>query len=895
MLFVRYSMEELLMNCNERAYSILMAADNGLTISTTDREFLSECREINWSFSTMVTKIPTHISLLTNLQSLDLTGLGLVSLPDELCLLNNLKTLVLRGNNLKSLPDAFKNLRNLTVLDLSRNNWAEFPNQIQEITGLTYLNLSYCSFPHLPGWLLELNIDYVFEDSSRGIILEKTSAPEIAILNKPRATILRYYTNLSEGGQIVREAKVVLLGDGDAGKTYTVDRIEADGERLNDNHIPDQTKGISIIHKDFDYNGQSVTVNFWDFGGQQIMHAMHRCFLTGNTLYVIVLSGRAEVMERRLHYWMTTLNSFVSTDCPVVVLENLFDVRNEAHIDTVRIRRLYKNIVDVFSINVKNASKDEFIQFVDKLLHVAVTHTHYGARVPKHWADVKTLLEKSEKPYLSRDDFTRELEAISPKTRGDELEILDWLNELGTSFSCHRAPYYIILHEYVVLNPEWATNAIYAIINSANNVSESNGILGLTDIEAILEGSKFVNSGKYDDFSYTPGNVAYILELMENYYISFPLRNALANSAKEFIPSLCQNKEPHGIEDYLLRSDLRFEIHYSYLPSNLLHWFMINNFTDLEKENKWWYSGGIFVSDEYKCSALIMREIAQNEDDRITICIRNQHVRDEAWRYLERIRKQLDAIGKKMNISPTGSYVYYSEQGISLSERIQLDKIKEHIAIGWTMYQSTVFKKEIPIADILRIISPIGDAATLNNLLSIIVSGCSYMQKRSWLPKEEDARNDYLCDLLRSAQVFVLDQSRSGTANVASGELDFLFQDIRGNTISDYAIMEAMNLKSIDEAYIQKHITKLIDDNHYNANGLKQLYLLVYADIDEFQDFCDRYLRFAHIASYPSNVVSFTKVNYSRQRNIAVWKVSFEDGTILYHIVVKIPPNSHRA
>lgn len=875
---------------NKNIYRILISADNGHKLSDFERDLLLNCESINWSFSTEVKEIPKHIYLLQNLQFLDLSGLGLTVLPDEMCNLSSLNILILKGNNLNALPNKFSDLENLQTLDLSRNNWNEFPTQIRNFKKLTCLNISHCSFSHIPGWIIDYNLDFQFQDTGRGIILEKTESPEIPILHQPRNTIIKYYTKLKEENLIVREAKVVFLGDGTVGKTYTIDRIQNDNKALDENHKTDETKGISIVHKDFYHNSNSVTINFWDFGGQQIMHAMHRCFLTGNTIYVIVLSGRAEHMERRLHNWMTTINSFISSDCPVVVLQNLFDVKNESTIDVSRIKRKYKNILNVLELNVKTASEHDFKVFVETLLDVVIKHTHYGARIPKHWAGVKSELEKSEEPYLTKDSFKKLLREQSMDTVNDEEEILDWLNEIGTSFSYHRKPS-IMLHEYVVLNPEWATNAIYAIITSKLPKKYGNGIIELDIIERILKDTEFVNNGEDVNKTYSPSSIEYVLQLMENFFISF----RIYNEQKEFIPSLCNNKEPKDIDKYINEADLHFEIHYSYLPSNILHQLMIKHYNDLQSVNKWWYSGGVFVSDSYQCSALIFREATHNEDDRISIYIRNlsrDTNRDDSWRYLQSFRKQLEDIGENMNITPTGSYIIYSEPDKTLSEKIQIDKINEYIKLGWTRYQSTVFKKEIPITEILKGITPIYNAITKKDLLSKIIAGCSYMQKRSWLPNKEDIRNDYLCDILRSTQVLVLDQSRSGKANCDSGELDFLFQD--NSSLQDYAIMEAMNLQSVDKNYIQDHITKLVDDRKYNSNGLKELYLLVYADVNNFSNFCSRYIEYAKTAEYNSNIQSVEMINSQQldcQHNIVVWKFMFKNDTELYHIIVKFSNN----
>ena len=582
------------MNENERIYRIIVSADNGKELSPEEYKILEDRRTINWSFSLIVKNIPKHIYLLHNLEYLDLSGLELSFLPNEICSLSSLQTLILRGNRLTSLPDGFCNLKNIERLDLSRNIWEAFPIQIKELKKITYLNIGYCSFSNIPGWLLDFNLSFIFEESNAGIIMEKTDAPEIPIFLQPRSTIIKYYTQLRDNGLIVREAKVVFLGKALAGKTYTIDRIMNDNKKLDVRHKPDETKGISITHKDFYYESRSITINFWDFGGQQILYAMHRCFLTVNTLYVIVLSGREEEFEQSLQDWMTTLKTFVSDNCPVVVLQNLHAVRNEVTIDRAKIRRKYKNIIDVMEVNVKTASDSDFEGFVNTIIKEAIEHTRYGVSIPRHWANVKKELEQSREPFLTKEQFTDLLERQSQETPRDELEILDWLNEIGTSFSCHRASA-IMLHEYVVLNPEWATNAVYAIITSERLSSNDTGILELGQIYNILKNTHFVNDGKDVNKTYGPANIEYVLQLMENYLLSFRING----ENKEFIPALCKNKEPICVEEYIKCADLHFEIHYNQLPSNLLHRFMIDDYSDLLKGNKWWYSGGLFISESY--------------------------------------------------------------------------------------------------------------------------------------------------------------------------------------------------------------------------------------------------------------------------------------------------------
>lgn len=871
------------MTDHEKIYNILVKLDNGETISKKEEDRLSDCTSLDWSYR-RYTSVPHSIHRLEHLQSLNLSGLALTELPDDICKLPKLTDLLLRENQLTRLPAAFSLLKALTYLDLAANPWEQLPEQLRELPALTYLNLSDCRFSEMPAWLLDLNMDFRFRDASRGIILINTQStnPEISIFKQKRESILKYFTRLEEGGEIVRETKVIFLGDGNVGKTYTIDRIKNNGEPLLESHHTDQTKGISIVHKDFEHNGNPVTIHFWDFGGQQIMHSMHRCFLTNNTIYVIVLSGRAEDMERRLTYWMTSLNSFTHGNCPVIVLENCFDVQNINSVNTTQARRRYKNIEHVLSINVKNAPKKEFDNLMATILNLATTESLYGKKIATLWAKTKEKIEKSTIPYIPEDQYG---EYFDPSIGKEERRaILEWLTDLGVSFWYQGHEQLISMDAYVILNPEWATNAIYAIITSQDSDLPkkcSNGILSVDQIQTILEDTKFVNPGVHESTPYYTREIGYILALMQRFQIAY----AIKTTGEVFIPSLCRKEEPSNIEADMQDADLHFEVRYDYLPSNILHRLMTSRYDELAQGKKWWYSGGIFVSDHYNCHALILQETKDGKDI-ISIYI-HQEDDGEAWRYLLKIRDQIETSNRQLNIRSAENFIIYTEEDQSLSEAISLEDIQSCLDEEWDKYQSRVFRKNIPLSDILKNMTSPGmeKVITKRKLSGIIIEGCYRMQQRSWMHNAiENVRNDYLCDILRSAPIFVLDQTRCGLGKKDSGELDFLIQDLNRR---DIAIIEALNLDCIDKKDLQEHINKLVSDERYNVNGLRELYLLVYAEVSDFSAFCDRYEDFiTNHAHYP-NPRKETKRVKQRSTTISVWKSKHENDVNIHHICVK--------
>src|SRR5689334_14345811 len=93
-------------------------------------------------------------------------------------------------------------------------------------------------------------------------------------------SLFRYYEQLErEGVDHLYEAKLLLVGEGGAGKTSFARKIRDINYNLRDNEKT--TEGIDVVQWSFPLeNGQQFRINIWDFGGQEIYHATHQYFLT---------------------------------------------------------------------------------------------------------------------------------------------------------------------------------------------------------------------------------------------------------------------------------------------------------------------------------------------------------------------------------------------------------------------------------------------------------------------------------------------------------------------------------------------------------------------------------------------------------------------------------------
>ena len=139
---------------------------------------------------------------------------------------------------------------------------------------------------------------------------------------RKRPTPAKSSTTISEpaaNGRPLNEAKLILVGRGEVGKTCLVNR-------LIHNQFADtgKTEGIAISEWRVKVARDEVRLNVWDFGGQEIMHATHQFFMTERSLYLLALNGREGGEDADAEYWLKLIESF-GGDSPVIVVQNKID------------------------------------------------------------------------------------------------------------------------------------------------------------------------------------------------------------------------------------------------------------------------------------------------------------------------------------------------------------------------------------------------------------------------------------------------------------------------------------------------------------------------------------------------------------------------------------------
>ena len=342
----------------------------------------------------------TPLSGMTALKSLNLFTDQLSNLS-LLCGLRNLESLGLSHTQVSDLSP-LSGLRTLKRLRLA-NTKARDLAALSGLEQLEYLDLRYCNLRAIPRYLIE-RFDKIYWDMNyhdKGIFLDGAtiSTQPISIFRESDEVIRAYYDAPKKA---VRESKVIFLGDGGAGKTHTIKRILKDGK--DDNIGTDATLGIAIqpytAHKG---RPDEFKINFWDFGGQENMHAMHRCFLTERTLYVVVINNRWD-LDQQARYWLDNIHSF-APDSPVILAVNLWEGIHKYGLDTNRLHRDYPNLVEVQPYAAKGEDNGNFTALTNLIVEQAEKLDSCAMELPVEWAAIRQeMIDKanSDEWYLNR-------------------------------------------------------------------------------------------------------------------------------------------------------------------------------------------------------------------------------------------------------------------------------------------------------------------------------------------------------------------------------------------------------------------------------------------------------------------------------------------------------------
>ena len=368
---------------------------------------------------------------------LDLSWESIKELPPEIVQLSSLNTLDLSFNQLSELPPEIVQLSSLNTLDLRSNQLSELPGFLRELPSLKKLDLRGNPLPIPPEILGPKELWRDPGDIDR---------------------IFNFYFNTQREAKPFYEAKLILVGDGGAGKTTLANKLQDPDYDLEQ---AKRTEGIDVTPWDIQHpDGYPYRINLWDFGGQDIYHATHQFFLTKRSIYVLVHDNREGKTD--FYYWLR-LVELLSDGSPVLLIKN----RKEGchgNIDEGSLRKQFPILKESHATNLK--TKDG-LPAVEKLIKTYLCHhlDHIGQPIPAHWANIRAVLENisGNRNYIDIKEYKTLCRQSGFKDEQDMLYASQFLHDLGICLHFQKDRF---LNKYLILKPTWATDSIYKIFDN---------------------------------------------------------------------------------------------------------------------------------------------------------------------------------------------------------------------------------------------------------------------------------------------------------------------------------------------------------------------------------------------------------------------------------------------
>jgi small GTP-binding protein len=642
----------------------------GNSLKTLSKEVcaLTNLRKLNVSFNELEDLAP-EIHQLNQLVELDLFNNLLKFLPEAITELSNLSELLLEGNFLTDLPEGFRKLLNLKKLYLTGNIFTYFPHEITNLSNLEILALNQfqdtisvpfsfirrrtglswkekqnnllaqgnqiISIPEEIYKLSKLEALYLKDNKLKELPFGITALEKLKSLNlegnplpfpaeilqdtynpKKILNFINDYYGAKQEGKLkpLNEAKLVVVGEANVGKTCVINRL------IHNEFVKtDSTHGIEIHRWKYVEleNKHFVQLNVWDFGGQEIMHSTHQFFFTKRTVYILVINARENEDTNKTEEWLQRIQS-LSQNSPVFIVGNKIDENNRGtdrtslgyfDIERKRLLEKFPNLIKGFYGVSSDVGEKQFDFLFEDFRKALISEIgkleEIHKEFPANWFDIKAQLEKMQSkkvPYITFRDYLSRCIKADIENEESQRTLIDFMHDLGIALSFQDD---IELRDLAVLNPEWVTRGVYALIDNAQITLEK-GILKREDIRKYL-----------DEVEYPKETQDFIIKMMRKFRLLIDIKPDKVFLIPDLLP---KDETDTGKWD----DTLHFQYSYDIYEKSILRRFMVEVFHLCSKETYW--RNGIVLKNNGN-RALVKADV---QDKTISIKIDgNQNTRRE--------------------------------------------------------------------------------------------------------------------------------------------------------------------------------------------------------------------------------------------------------------------------
>lgn len=588
--------------------------------------------------------------------------------------LKNLQLIYAYSSNINRLRDVFhsNNLGEVLLYENAINDISALENANNEISFELQSNqIKYISkkVAEKYDWL-EGSLNYRYSANNKlSLAGNPIEFPPISVIELGRETVKKFYENDDQFGHApLSEGRIIVIGDGSAGKSSLIEKVLYNTFTQG----REQTNGIKIEHLHLPHpeDGRDLVFHIWDFGGQEIQHAVHKFFFTEGCLYVLVLDNRK---EEEPDYWLQQIES-LGGKAPVLVVFNKQDENAAEIADRKFLREKYPNIIGFYNTSCKTGYG--ITDFKNALETEVVKLQTVREQFPNNWLAIKKAIEAittGSQHYLTYETYQAICQQNAVTTPDTQRLLLKYFNTIGAVTWFGEDVHLNMLH---VLKPEWITQGVYKIL-TAKKTANLYGQINVSDFKELLQ------PVAKDDYTYDKKHYGYILSMMKK----FDLCDA-ADDKHLLIPSAF-GKEPKVEYSEFRGDDVRTYIlqFKDYMPLALIHRFTAKKISEAWNSN-YWYTG-IVIKDVISTDTLAMVH-ADKEAKRLYVRIKGTD-KLGMWGY---IRRELAGI--------TASYakIPYNELvalGDSLDNTVNYDDLISHLQAGKPTYFQPGLRKDFNV------------------------------------------------------------------------------------------------------------------------------------------------------------------------------------------------------
>jgi hypothetical protein len=459
----------------------------------------------------ILTTLPPSLGKLTRLQKIHLTNCPLGSVPELIYELRYLEELGLHNTQLTSIPDWIGNFQKINRLWLGNNKLTAIPETVGNLANLIRLHLQNNLLTTLPISLAQL-------EKLRELTLDGNPLnPELVQAYTQGISAIKTYLRAGEikvtGGQIaLTEAKLIIIGEGEVGKTCLLDALL---DKSFQSH--DSTHGIEIQSFNVTTESQTIiTLNAWDFGGQRVYRPTHQLFFSAPAVYLVVWKPREGSQAGQVKEWIQLVKRREPSAKILVVATHGGPQQRQPDIDRQELWDLFgkETVVDFFFVESKpdeQGNRKGIDELKRAIANVAASLPEVGRSVPKSFADVRQALQDKGAPYLPLREV---LDICRAHNMDDEIArlFITISHRLGHLTHYENDP---TLRDIVILRPDWLATAMSYVLDD-EATRDAHGLVKFSRL-----GQLWDDKNRADDSRYSDSLHPIFLRLMERFDLSY--------------------------------------------------------------------------------------------------------------------------------------------------------------------------------------------------------------------------------------------------------------------------------------------------------------------------------------------------------------------------------------